>query len=98
VTCSLANPIAPGATATVQVTFRVTMTSGEIVNVATVVNPNCNCDEDDATTTVSPTGGGGRGGRIPFTGSDTFRLLVAAAVALALGIAARTLARRRRPG
>ena len=92
-TCSLGAPLAPNATATIEITFRVVTDSGTIVNVATVVNPSCNCDEDDASTRVTPSGGG-RGGALPFTGSDVLRLLLAAAVALAVGTAA-ILARRR---
>jgi hypothetical protein len=89
VSCALAPSIAPGAQApALGLQFRVTSTGGTIVNVATVVTPDCNCDEDDATTTV-PTSGW-----LPATGGQTVVLLACAAMLVAGGFTLRSVRRR----
>lgn len=79
VTCVYDSPLAPQAGSSVALTFLVTATTGEVVNVANVEATGCDCGSDDARTAVfavPPSGLAGTGANIAWLGAVLVAFLV----------------------
>ena len=110
VTCSLAGPLAVGASSTLSLVFEVTATNDSIVNTAAVSTSACSCDEDSATTTVEavpvPPGQGaataedeavpGAPGGLSGTGANVGLALLAGTLLIGVGTIVTTAIHRRR--